>query len=334
MQAPIPWRELLGKIIQDPQERQRIANELGVNPITLSRWVSGESKPREHNLKQLFNALPQQRGLLLELIAEEFPEFATFAQDDVIADLSQEIPSEFYTRILNTYATSSKEHQFWAISNLILQQALGQLDPNQVGMAINIVQCMPPSGEHHKIRSLRERAGRGTPPWPLSLEQRAIFLGAESLAGYAVTSCHPVFIQDSNQGGVFPAHWVEYEKSAAAFPIMRSGATAGCLLVSSTQPEYFVPARRTILQNYATLMLLAFSPEQMYETHDLDLQPMPHYRTQEKYLFDFRKRVSKLMLEAAQKKHPMSIFEAERLVWQQLEEELLTLPPYMEGETE
>src|SRR5579884_40742 len=220
MQVPTTWRELLGKIIQDSQERQRIANELSVNPITLSRWVSGESKPREQNLRQLLNALPQQRGLLLELVVEEFPELAGFAQDGAIENLSQEIPSEFYTRILNTYATSSKEHQFWSISNLILQQALGQLDPNHVGMAINIVLCMPPS-PGHKIRSLRESAGRGTPPWPLSLEQRSIFLGAESLAGYAVTSCHPIFIQDSKEGGVFPAHWVEYEKSAAAFPIMR-----------------------------------------------------------------------------------------------------------------
>ena len=331
MQAPTTWRELLGKIIQDSQERQRIANELGVNTITLSRWVSGESKPREQNLRQLLNSLPQQRGQMLELIVEEFPGMATFAQDGAIEDLSQEIPSEFYTRILNTYATSSKEHQFWSISNLILQQALGQLDPNHVGMAINIVLCMPPS-PGHKIRSLREYAGRGTPPWPLSLEQRAIFLGAESLAGYAVTSCHPIFIQDSNEGGVFPAHWVEYEKSAAAFPIMRLDTTAGCLLVSSTQPEYFIPARRVLLQNYATLMLLAFSLEQLYSTHDLDLQPMPHYRTQEKHIFDFRKRVSKLMLEATQKKQPISIFEAERLVWQQLEEELLALPPYMGDE--
>ena len=333
MQAPTTWRELLGKIIYDSQERQRIANELGVNPITLNRWVSGETRPRAQNIRQLLNALHQERGLLLELIVEEFPEFATIAKDDVIEDLSQEIPSEFYTRVLNAYATSTKEHQFWAISNLILQQALGQLDPNHVGMAINVVQCMPPTGEH-KILSLRERAGRGTPPWPLSLEQRAIFLGAESLAGYAVTSCHPIVIQDSNEGGVFPAHWVDYEKSAGAFPIMRLDTTAGCLLVSSTQPEYFVPARRALLQNYATLMLLAFAPEYMYDIRDLDLQPMPHYRSQEKHLFDFRKRVSKVMLEAAQKRQPMNIFDAERLVWQQLEEELLALPPYMGNETE
>jgi len=47
------WRELLGHIIEDPQERQRIAQELGISPITLSRWVKSDSmKPRPHNLQR------------------------------------------------------------------------------------------------------------------------------------------------------------------------------------------------------------------------------------------------------------------------------------------
>jgi hypothetical protein len=53
MQELASWRELLGKIIADSHERQRIANMLGVNPITLTRWVNNESKPRPQNLRQL-----------------------------------------------------------------------------------------------------------------------------------------------------------------------------------------------------------------------------------------------------------------------------------------
>ena len=35
------WREFLGKSIVDPHERQRIANELGVSTVTLTRWSNG-----------------------------------------------------------------------------------------------------------------------------------------------------------------------------------------------------------------------------------------------------------------------------------------------------
>src|SRR5206468_2142891 len=124
-------------------------------------------------------ALPEYRSTLLELLLEEFPSLSTTAEEEQ-KDFSQEIPSEFYTRVLNALATDPKIQRFWSISNLILQQALGQLDPNHLGLAITVVQCMPPSADG-KIHSLRERAGHGTPPWHMNLEQHAIFLGQESL---------------------------------------------------------------------------------------------------------------------------------------------------------
>jgi hypothetical protein len=40
MQESPTWRDLLGSIIQDPQERRQLANESGINPVTLTRWVS------------------------------------------------------------------------------------------------------------------------------------------------------------------------------------------------------------------------------------------------------------------------------------------------------
>jgi hypothetical protein len=44
---------------------------------------------------------------------------------------------------------------------------------------------MPPISPQHKIRSLRERAGKGTPPWTADLEHDVLFLGLESMSGYA-----------------------------------------------------------------------------------------------------------------------------------------------------
>src|SRR5712692_3598287 len=131
------WRELLGTIISNATEKERLANALGVRTVTLTRWVSGESVPRPQNIQQLLNALPQYRKVLHELILQEFPMFAA-ASKDVVTDIPSVIPLEFYIRIVNTCAMTPRKQRFWSISTLILQQALGQLDPNRFGMAITI----------------------------------------------------------------------------------------------------------------------------------------------------------------------------------------------------
>jgi len=46
MTLPNDWRELLGSIIAESSERERIANEIGVHTGTLMRWVNGDSMPR------------------------------------------------------------------------------------------------------------------------------------------------------------------------------------------------------------------------------------------------------------------------------------------------
>src|SRR5579859_3895189 len=91
------WRALLGKIIQDSQERQRIAAELGVHPVTLLRWVNAQSNPRAQNLHQLLNALPQHRSVLTELIQKEFSDFRAGIGLNEIE--TPGIPSEFYMRV-------------------------------------------------------------------------------------------------------------------------------------------------------------------------------------------------------------------------------------------
>ncbi len=324
MQNSLTWRELLGNVISDPQERQRIANELGVTPVTLSRWAKGDVIPREQTLRRLLQALPDHRTVFLELLTTEMPGFSASVDERGIA-IPEEIPSAFYSRALNAYATTPDTQRFWSISNLILQQALSQLDPNQVGIAITIVQCMPP--KDGKVRSLRERVGRGTPPWNTTLEQQAIFLGAESLAGATVMHCHPIVLQHRRQHeGLHPAHWVEWEESAAAIPLLRAGNIAGSLLVSYSQPNYFLPARYKLIQNYAQLISLVFEPQEFYAPQDIDLRVMPNYHTQERYLTGFRQRVSTLMIDSARNHHPLTIIDAERHAWQQLEDELILLP--------
>ncbi len=325
MDQPDSWRTLLGtRINKNPQERQRIASALGINPMTLMRWASGMTIPRPQNLRQLLGALPStESSLWRELIAKEFPKFAELETGPDVENESVEIPSEFYARVINTYTITPPQRRFWAISNLVLQQALAQLDPNKVGMSITIALCMPPGGAECKVRSLRELTGQGTPPWPTNLEPQAMFLGIESLAGYTTTVGHLQTTNRSDQSVRWPAHWLQWEESAIACPLIQGERVAGCLLASSTQPDYFSPSRQALFQKYTELLLLAFVPEDFYANRDLMLQPMPSLEVQRARFSLARQRVSNILLEAAKKQQPITITEAEQMVWQQIEEELL-----------
>ncbi len=155
-----------------------------------------------------------------------------------------------------------------------------------------------------------------------------IFLGAESLAGYAVGSCQPRTIQNHDEyNGLLPAHWVEWEQSAAAVPILRTGCVAGCLLASCTEPNYFLPFRRKLLQDYAELLALIFDPSEYYDIERIQLAAMPHYLIQEGYLSSFRQQVARVLTLQMMEGQSISLAEAERRVWRQLEEQLIALPP-------
>ena len=328
MQGSQTWRDLLGKILKDPREQARIAAELGVNPVTLTRWVNGESTPRSQNLQALLRALPSYRTMFLELIPKEFGHII----DEVAIkeDAPQEIPAAFYARIFHAHAELPDILRSWSICDLILLQALLQLDPNRVGMEITVVRCMPPS-QGQKVRSLRETVGRGTPPWARELQQKTMFLGAESLAGYTVTMGRSVAIQ-TRMGGQhrFPARWVDREESAVAHPIRQAGRIAGCLLFSSTQPNYFLPFRLALIESYTELIVLAFEREEFYALGSIDLGIMPSPQEQQPYFSAFSQRVTDMMRDLTRNQQPVSIIEAEQAVWQQIEAELLQLARFSE----
>src|SRR5436305_9448643 len=70
MQEARTWRELLANIIRDGKEKQRLIEELGINSITLTRWVNGDSDPRPQNLRRLISVLPEYREQLRILLKE------------------------------------------------------------------------------------------------------------------------------------------------------------------------------------------------------------------------------------------------------------------------
>src|SRR5436309_8043177 len=111
MEMPVPWREMLGRIIHDTSERQRIAQILGVSPVTLMRWANNTSSPRPQNLQHLLQAVPEYRNSLLELILEEFPDFITTPNEES-AECWGEIPSSFYAHAIRAFATTPKMQRF------------------------------------------------------------------------------------------------------------------------------------------------------------------------------------------------------------------------------
>lgn len=329
MQEAQTWRELLGNIIRDPQEKQRLADELQVGPITLVRWVNGQVKPRPQKLQELMNALPQHRQMLLKLIGEEFQGFIS-ALEEMSEDTSQEIPSAFYARVLSAYSTTPRLLRSSSISSLILQQALAHLDPNRQGMSITAVLCSTPR-QGDKVRSLHEVLGRGTFPWKSHLDNQAL-LGYESLAGYAVTTFRFVVNQNIKEGQTFfPVLPAEHEESAAACPLLQANRVAGCLLVASNRSNYFTPARQALIQNYANLMVLAYEPEGFYDQQSVELGIMPSLEAQQPHIAHFQQRITDLMVRTAAEGHPMTRTRAELEIWQQLEEEFLSLSGQSKG---
>ncbi len=321
------WRELLESIITTPAERERIAAVIGVRSITLTRWLKGESVPRPQNLRQLLHALPRAyQDQFQELLEREG--WLSPLSVEAEAALVEKISFMFVNEVLDTRATTPDTLRFWAVSRQILQHAIRHLDPESVGMAITVVRCMPP-GSDGRIHSLRESGGLGTPPWESNLEHQAMFLGAESLAGYVMTSSRPATVPNLTDDTLFlPSYRAEYEMSAVASPLLYANRIAGCLLFSSTQPNYFAQTSRlTLIHGYTNLMALAFEPEEFYPPELIDLPVMPPLEVQRRHLAHFRERVIDHMRASTQTKQPLTFIQAEQLAWQQIEDILLHLPP-------
>ena len=94
----------------------------------------------------------------------------------VEASLAATLPSEFYARALSAYASIPPSLYPRTLYDLILQQAIEQLDPARKGMSISVVVCMPPL-QGTCVRSLREFVGIGNPPWKRDLDHSSAFWG-------------------------------------------------------------------------------------------------------------------------------------------------------------
>jgi len=324
----VDWRELLSNIISNPAERERMASEIGIHPITLMRWASGETTPRSHKLQQLIRIVPKQYQAQFRVLLDTSSTLPNVDFEE--AESLIQIPYKLIMDVLEMCANTSDLLRTWSIARLVLPEALKQLDTERLGMIITIVRCMPPTHDG-KIRSLRESLGQGTGPWNGNLEEKALLLGAESLAGHVTSSCRLEQVGDLRSNRTFlPAYQGEHEISAVAAPIMRASRVAGCLLFSSTQPNYFASEERlTLVSAYTHLIALALDVSDFYNPNLIDLYIMPPLEVQQIHIGSFRQRVLKLMQESSNSEHRLPSAQAEQLVWQQFEELLLNLPRHL-----
>lgn len=316
------WSHALQNIIKSTSERKRLASALGLSDMTLIRWANGESNPHRAHLIRLVQALqPHHREEILAALELNYPDIHLWLKDDT----SDHISSDFFAQVLNVRTTTTESLRFWRISDMVLKQALLQLDPNNLGMAIKLIQCMPPL-QDGKVRSLRERAGKGSPPWTTDLEHDVLFLGLESLSGYATESRHIVNDDNLSKSKTVPAYQGDYEISAAAHPIRLAGRIAGSLLASSTQEAYFSQQRLARLATFSDLIALAFDTADFYAPEQVELRFMPRPERQRPIIATFRQRVTRKFQETTRQGQRLSNVEVERQVWQEIEQELLSLP--------
>ena len=233
------------------------------------------------------------------------------------------IPVALYNNVLHLLCTMPEERRFWSICAAILHDACKRLDPNRIGLQLNVVQCMAPANGN-TVRCLRERVGLGTPPWSEQLEQPGRLFGAQSLVGYVTATDCQVVTSNVNKEHWLPNHLPEHAMSAAASSIEYAGRVAGCLLAVSTRPDFFCQsALLDLIQSYAQLLTLAFRPEDFYEREHIDLQILPSLQAQQSYISTLPQRILALLKKAVLEQRPISYDVAEQRAMWQIAENLL-----------
>ncbi len=296
------WRELLGKIISNPIERQRIASAVEVKEVTLQRWSLEKANPHPRNLHQLVATLPQFHDLLVSLIQQEFPEF-----ENASASMPKSIPTIIYSMVLDAYANHAEMLSKGTILSLVVRGIAPHIDPNGTSSFVSLAYCAPfmRSLIVSKMQVLYQ-------PTDLDLYQHTLLLGAEFLGSHVASVCQPAIIQEIANEHIFPLSQVERKAgSIAAWPIQRHGNVAGVLIVSSRYPYFFSQLRVKIIVEYVRLLTLAFRESDFLACSTLRFRFMAS--DQREFVRTLRSRI------------PVTTYpyrEAERITYQQIEAEM------------
>lgn len=321
LQEPATWRELLGRLIADPREKEHLATAMRVRAVTLQRWADGINHPRLENIRALLKHIPHEiYPLFMSLLRLDFPELA---QEKLPEEhIATTPPGGFYARALSNLALTPEPLYRQSMQELVLQQALEQLDPERQGLLISLATLVPPR-RGNKARSLCELDGLGTLPWPPNLSEKLLFLGSESLVGQAVMHLRPFVVHNRDEITLYAVHWTNYERSAAAFPLLRKSKVVGGLIVASVQDFFFTPERLALIEAYSHLAACIFSAEEFLDVAEVELTMMPNYTLQLPYFAGYNRRVLQKVAEFSARGERVTMQKAREIVLQDLEEVLL-----------
>ena len=315
------WRELLALILRNPREKQQLLEELKVRSITLTRWINGQTEPRQQNLQQLMKVLTRYCDHLPDLLKDEKKTgnlSLLLANEELVSPM---IPSELYGLVLASCAYTPANQRFWTIANMILHQAMEQLGVPDQGITMWVTRCMRRDNEDtKKVRSLYVTLGYHSKKLE-HIEQERMFLGVEAAEGETLITGHPIIYQNLQHAGFLTAKTPVIDHcSAAIYPITYQGLVAGTFSVVSTSTDYFLmPGRATLVRRYSELLSLAFAPTDFVAREKLLLGVMPSYDVQKNHFADFRQRVTALMGEEFRQGKCIGTIEAEDIIWQSMQ---------------
>jgi GAF domain-containing protein len=283
----LTWRELLEVLLEDPYALEKVTKHLGVSRKIIMNWIHYKADPDLRILQQIIESFPDDYDALLELIQRELPHFVPERLANGEEPL--EILAPFHNRLSKTLRESPPMLRFWSTCQLVLRQAMQQLDPYRTGMMMAIMICTAPAPGKN-VRSLYGYLGSGSSAWTGNWYQQPLFFGSDSLSGYAATTGAIQVIHDvkSDLKGI-SFYDVDDTRSVLVIPILSSKKCAGCLYVTSTSPYYFGSRRLKLVQEYTECLARAFSPEEFYAPDQIQLSLLP-YKTQ----ISFFKKIKQL----------------------------------------
>src|SRR2546421_176187 len=201
----------------------------------------------------------------------------TVLSDEQLAYTLEE--EDIYRHVMEFVTTMvDDDARQWQITQAIFENALQHFDPERRGLAVTYAKLMP--AREDGIHSLVETTMRGNDPWPYALENHA-YLGSTTLAGAAAIFDRFQTWDNFSESERFQVEIDEFERSACAFPVTRSGRISGVLIVSSTEFGVFNnPIACQAVIEYAKLLSLAFPEKDFYPFSLLNLRPMPDLKWQ------------------------------------------------------
>ena len=247
-------------LLMQSEGGQEAIKKSGINPKTIYRWQSGQSKPSASLLRSLLAALPPEVSDPIKASVIE----AGLLPADANGHESG-IPSSLYKRVLQCQADLPST-RYWSIGRLVLDMMRKHLDPYQKGVRIFVARCFP---TYNTILCLQET---------FSQHDQVHFYGRESLLGQAVLALCPLQKTLDEKDSISLLHPHQnisaLSRSTIVIPFIRSGRVSGSLQVIFPY-DFPPPSLVSLIHEYATLLTTAFEDKDFFDRSLLDLRSLP-----------------------------------------------------------